>query len=95
MRPQRCVNEYGYCLPSLGASKLGSLRAAAKHVTSPRVQHKLTAYRSGSGDISSSYISDGTTGALLTHGACSQVGFSPANPLKVNQDAFVTIDHHS
>lgn len=87
------VNEYGYSLPSIGTKRFSTndIVGIPKQTTSPRLHKKFISHNIDR-ETNSSYTKEEFKSIIAKVGTCTQVGFNPLNPLKMNQDSFVVTD---
>lgn len=85
------TNEYGYHLPTLNTGKMES-KEEPKHLNSPRLNKKFLNHSIDIRDSNSSYIKEEYKNVVVKFGVCSQAGSNPMNPVKPNQDSYITID---
>ena len=87
---------YGYNLPSLNDQKFKTDRDNnkpihhKKHTNSPRKMKKFCDHNLAE-NIYSSYIKDECKNEEIRYGAATKAGYNPGNPLKVNQDSYITL----
>jgi hypothetical protein len=93
------VNEYGYTLPLISTKRFSvndspeSVRKVdsadlVKIVKSPQLHKKFIKHNIDR-KINTSYTKEEFKSIIAKFGTCSQVGYNPMNPLKMNQDSFV------